>query len=81
MPAARMTSKGQVTVPVEVRKKLGLKTGVRIEFIYNEESGCYEFLPAKRSIKSLAGIIKWTGKPVSIEEMNEAIARQGAAAR
>lgn len=31
-----MTSKGQVTVPVEVRRKLGLKQGDRVEF---RESG------------------------------------------
>ena len=29
---SRITSKGQVTVPVEVRRKLGLKQGDRVEF-------------------------------------------------
>jgi antitoxin PrlF len=29
---SRITSKGQVTVPVEVRRKLGLKRGDRVEF-------------------------------------------------
>ena len=29
---SRMTSKGQVTVPVEVRRKLGLKQGDKVEF-------------------------------------------------
>ena len=29
---SRMTSKGQVTVPVEIRRRLGLKQGDRVEF-------------------------------------------------
>ena len=29
---SRMTSKGQVTVPVDVRRRLGLKSGDKVEF-------------------------------------------------
>jgi len=29
---ATITSKGQITIPAEIRKRLGLKTGHRIEF-------------------------------------------------
>jgi AbrB family looped-hinge helix DNA binding protein len=29
---SKITSKGQVTVPVEIRRKLGLKRGDRVEF-------------------------------------------------
>jgi bifunctional DNA-binding transcriptional regulator/antitoxin component of YhaV-PrlF toxin-antitoxin module len=29
MPSATVTSKGQITIPIEVRKALGLKPGVR----------------------------------------------------
>jgi len=29
---SRITSKGQVTVPVQIRKKLGLKRGDKVEF-------------------------------------------------
>ncbi|HET8826619.1 MAG TPA: type II toxin-antitoxin system PrlF family antitoxin [Terriglobales bacterium] len=29
---SRITSKGQVTVPVEIRRKLGLKHGDKVEF-------------------------------------------------
>jgi len=78
-----MTSKGQVTVPIEVRKHLGLSSGSRIEFIYNEETGCYELLPAKRSIKSLMCNFKFKkpARPITIEEMNEIIAEQGDPAR
>lgn len=33
MPAAKLTSKGQVTVPREVRETMGLRTGDVLEFL------------------------------------------------
>lgn len=81
MPSATITSKGQVTIPVDVRNHLGLDSGDRIEFSFNEETGRYEVYPATRSITSLKGIVKKPAKAVSIEDMNSAIAEQGASAR
>ncbi len=81
MASATVTSKGQVTIPVDVRTHLGLSTGDRIEFILNEETGRYEVVPATRSVTALKGIIRKPAKPVSIEDMNAAIAEQGASAR
>ena len=37
MELAKVTSKGQVTIPVEIRRKLGIKNGDKVLFI--EESG------------------------------------------
>ena len=73
MATAALTSKGQITIPIEVREELGLKAGDRIEFVKSEE-GKYFIQPKKGSIMNLRGVFKWTGKPVSIEEMNEAVA-------
>jgi antitoxin PrlF len=42
MASATVTSKGQVTIPVDVRNQLGLAAGDRIEFILNDETGRYE---------------------------------------
>lgn len=42
---ATITSKGQVTIPVEIRERLGLKAGDRIEF---DETAPY--LVARRAI-------------------------------
>lgn len=75
MASAKITSKGQITIPVGVREKLGLEPGDRIEFV--EVEGKFQFMPATRSIKELEG--RYRGKvrrPVSIEEMNAAIARR-----
>ncbi|WP_250475603.1 AbrB/MazE/SpoVT family DNA-binding domain-containing protein [Caballeronia sp. GAFFF1] len=81
MTAATVTSKGQVTIPVDVRNRLGLESGDRIEFSFNETTGRYEVFPATRSISSLKGIVKKPDSPVSIEDMNRAIAEKGASAR
>lgn len=74
MATAAVTSKGQITIPAEVRKELGLKTGDRVLFVKGE-NGEYILRPKTGSIKELRGIFKWSGKTVTIEEMNEAIAK------
>ena len=81
MTAATITSKGQVTIPVDVRNHLGLGSGDRIEFSFNETTGRYEVYPATRSLALLKGVVKKRANPVSIEDMNLAIAEQGASAR
>lgn len=74
MTTAALTSKGQITIPVEVRRKLGLKSGDRIDFV-ERENGEFVLRPKKGSIMDLIGIGKWDGPPVTIEEMNETIAK------
>jgi len=77
MTSLRITSKGRITIPIAVRKKLGLKPGTRVWFIENE-NGEYVMKVRTGSFMNLRGMFKWTGKPVTIEEMNEAIAQVGA---
>ncbi len=74
MATAAITSKGQVTIPSEVRKDLGLKAGDRVMFLKGE-NGEYTLKPKTGSIMDLHGCVKWTGKPVTIEEMNGTIAK------
>jgi AbrB family looped-hinge helix DNA binding protein len=72
MPTATMTSKGQITIPVKVRKALGLKPGVRIDF-YEVENGEYAFRPKTGSIMDLEGCIPKLGYVPTIEDMEQAI--------
>lgn len=74
MATAALTSKGQITIPIEVRKELGLKAGDRVAFIKGE-NGEFILRPKKGSIMDMAGILQWKGEPVTIEEMNETIAK------
>ena len=81
MAAATLTSKGQITIPARVRIALGVDAGDRIEFV---EVGDREFniVAATRSVRELSGMLYRKGrKPVSIEEMNAAIAKGAARSR
>jgi AbrB family looped-hinge helix DNA binding protein len=74
MKTAKITSRCRVTIPIEIRRKLGLKPGDRVRFIQGE-NGEYILKPKTGSIMDLAGCVRWTGKPVTIEEINETIAK------
>jgi antitoxin PrlF len=75
MPTATLTSKGQVTLPKEVRDELHLQTGSRIDFVI-EGSGRVVLKPLLGDFRLLKGIIRSKRKrPITVEEMNEAIAR------
>ncbi len=80
MPTATLTSKGQITIPVEVRKDLQVDTGDRVEFV-QIAPGRYEFVAATSEVTALKGMFGPVKKSVSIESMNAAIAKRGAAAR
>jgi antitoxin PrlF len=74
MATAAVTSKGQITIPIEVREDLGLKAGDRVLFIKGEK-GEYILKAKTGSIMDLKGVVKWSGKALTIEEMNEIIAK------
>jgi len=38
MDIARISSKGQITIPIEIRKKLGLKEGDKVVFIEKDNN-------------------------------------------
>jgi AbrB family looped-hinge helix DNA binding protein len=35
-PSSTISSKGQVTVPIEVRRRLGVKQGDRVDFVFED---------------------------------------------
>jgi AbrB family looped-hinge helix DNA binding protein len=77
---ATLTSKGQITIPAEVRSALGVDAGDRVEFV-QVAPGRYEFIAATRPVTALKGMFGKARKAVSIDQMNAAIARRGAAAK
>ena len=80
MTTATISSKGQITIPAEVRHALQVDAGDRVEFV-EVEPGRYEFFAATRSVTDLKGLFGKATRSVSIEEMNIAIAMRGASAR
>ena len=77
---ATITSKGQVTVPKPIRDRLHLKTGDRIDFILEEDGGL-RITPVTASVTQLKGMVPKPVSPVSLEEMDEAIAGKAARER
>jgi antitoxin PrlF len=80
MSTATVTSKGQITIPADVRQALQVEAGDRVEFL-EVEPGRFEVVAATRSVMELKGMFGKAGKTVSIEEMNRTIAARGASAR
>jgi antitoxin PrlF len=77
MAVATLTSKGQTTIPKEIRDLLGLEPGDKLDFVV-ESDGRVVLRPATLDVRQLRGLLRRQGrKPVSVEEMDKAIA-QGA---
>lgn len=75
MTLATMTSKGQLTVPKEIREKLGLKPGDRVDMVI-ESDGSVRMRPASLKARDTFGILAkygHQGKPDTPEEMDESI--------
>jgi len=79
MSTAKMMPKGQVTISSSVQTESGIGTGSRIEF-FEIENGQFVIVPSVSPFHSLKGMIRKSTTPVSIEQMNLAIASQGAKA-
>ena len=75
MSIATITSKGQVTLPKEIRNKLHLEAGEKIDFRVNEEAGTATLVPVNKHIEDVFGILHRSkqNKRVTIEDMEKAI--------
>ena len=72
-----ITSKGQTTIPKEVREKLNLRPGDKINFTVESDGRVY-IQPLNVDVEELSGILHKPGrKVVSIEEMNQVIEECG----
>jgi AbrB family looped-hinge helix DNA binding protein len=72
-----ITVKGQATIPKAVREHLRLKPGDRVKFFVHPD-GTVVLLP-KRPASVMRGIVRSRRRrPVTIEEMNAAIAAAAA---
>ena len=69
---ATVTSKGQITIPAGIRKKLRLHAGDKLDFLINENDRI-EAVVKKSSLKKLKGMIPAPRKGISLTEMEKAI--------
>ena len=73
MSSATVTSKGQVTIPVDVRTRLGLRAGSRLAFVPTATGG-YEIHVQAASIQDLKGAVPRPSELVTLEDMDAAVA-------
>ena len=76
MTTATISSKGQVTIPKVIRNRHHLEAGDKIEFL-EDEQGVVTILPVTQSVTKLKGLIANPEKPVSIEDMKQAVTEEG----
>ncbi|RUR79142.1 AbrB/MazE/SpoVT family DNA-binding domain-containing protein [Chlorogloeopsis fritschii PCC 9212] len=77
MASATITTKGQVTIPKEIRDYLHLDAGSKVDFVIDED-GTVKLIPLNVPLKSLSGILHRPGMTAAtLEEIEEAI-RDGA---
>jgi AbrB family looped-hinge helix DNA binding protein len=72
MPSTTLTSKGQVTIPKEVRDELNLRVGDRVAFRVLED-GTVVVEPETIDLLSLEGILRPKRTGITIADMDEAI--------
>jgi len=68
MAEAAVTSKGQITIPAEIRKRMNLNTQDTVEFTLLP-NGTTIMRAKNRPVSSLAGSIKTKKKRVPIKDM------------
>jgi AbrB family looped-hinge helix DNA binding protein len=72
MPSSTVTSKGQITIPIEIRKALGLSAGDEVMF-FALGNGQVAFRPRTGSIRDLEGIVPKLDYVPTLQELNEGI--------
>lgn len=69
---AKVTSKGQITVPALVRAQLGIESGDELLFVRAGDRFYIERMPARVGAADLYGILARPGQsPIDVDEMRQ----------
>ena len=68
-----VTSKGQVTLPAEARRRLGIRAGTKLEFIIKDRDRL-EIVKVGGSVRELKGALPRPRRTLSLAEMDAAVA-------
>ena len=74
MAEAVLTSKGQVTIPKDIREALRLENGDRLDFI--REQGWIIMVPLKGSVLDLYGAVPRQGRQLNFKKLREQVKRE-----
>ena len=72
MALTTVTTKGQVTIPKEIRDSLHIKSGDKLEIIIKDDEAIIR--PISKTVDEVFGILKKNDSPIaSVEDMDKAI--------
>lgn len=71
MSAVLVSTKGQIVLPVAVRKALGLKPGMRVNIEIEGKGARISPAPVKKTVKleDIQALLKYAGPAIPVEEM------------
>lgn len=75
MPEEKITSKGQIMIPVQVRRDLQLDVGDSVEFI-KVGDGRYEVIAANARISDIKGIFEKPKRKITLDEIRDAVIKK-----
>lgn len=70
-----LSSKGQITLPKDLRDFLKLRSGDKVEFLL-QENGRVELVPVTESVTRLEGLLPKPKRKLSLAEMDAAIRKR-----
>lgn len=68
MSKATFTSKGQITIPADVRRALSLEVGDRLEFVQVSSDG-FLLIAVNQCVSSLKGMFGKPPRVIAVEDM------------
>jgi antitoxin PrlF len=72
MAESTLSSEGMLIIPKPVLDHLHLRPGDRIDFIIQSD-GDVKVQPVGKNVTELKGLLRRPSKPISVDEMNQAI--------
>lgn len=71
MSAVLVSTKGQIVLPVEVRRALGLKPGMRVNVEVEGKGARITPAPVKKTVKleDIQALLKYSGPAIAVEDM------------
>ena len=73
MEITKMTSKGQITIPIEVRKALKLEEGSKVAFVTDDEGRFYIMNSSFIALKNIQASFAWEAEKFGLKDENDVV--------
>ena len=73
MELAKVTSKGQVTIPIAIRKRLGIKDGDKLLFV-NKPEGVFMINPTMMALEKIGKAFEGEAERLGLENEDDVVA-------